>query len=95
MQAGNGQRRLAHVDPCHGSATLSHCFAENSATAADVQDLFAGQRNVLINPVDPERIDFVERFELAFAVPPPMGEGFEFGDFGVVDVAHGLFHLEA
>src|SRR5690606_16265609 len=37
---------------------------------------------------DPQRVDVVQRLELAFAVPPAMGQGFEFGDFGVVDVAH-------
>jgi len=27
-------------------------------------------------------------FELAFAVPPAVGQRFELGDFGAVDVAH-------
>jgi hypothetical protein len=30
----------------------------------------------------------MQGLELALAVPPAMGEGFEFGDFSVVDVAH-------
>jgi hypothetical protein len=30
----------------------------------------------------------MQRLEFAVAIPPAVGEGFEFGDFGVVDVAH-------
>ncbi len=31
--------------------------------------------------------------ELTLAIPPAMCKGFEFGDFSVVDVAHGLVRL--
>src|SRR5450830_919786 len=89
MQLGHGQRRFTHVDAHHGGAALGHGFAKNAAAATDVQHLLAGQVDALVNPVDPQRVDVVQGFELAFAVPPAVGQGFEFGDFGVVDVAHG------
>jgi hypothetical protein len=83
------QRRFAHVDAGDRGAALGHGFAEDAAAAADVEHFLAGQADALVNPVDAQRVDVVQRFELAFAVPPAMGQGFEFGDFGVVDVAHG------
>ena len=30
----------------------------------------------------------MQRLELTLAIPPAMCKGFEFGDFGAVDVAH-------
>src|SRR5476651_182411 len=89
VQLGDGQWRFAHVDTHHRGAALGHGFAENPAAATHIQHLLAGHVDALVNPVDPQRVDVVQGFELAFAVPPAMGEGFEFGDFSVVDVAHG------
>ena len=89
MQLCDRQRRFAHVDAHHRGAALGHGFAENAATAAHVEDFLAGQVDPLVDPVDPQRVDVVQGLELAFAVPPAMGQGFEFGDFGVVDVTHG------
>src|SRR5690606_4584266 len=42
-------------------------------------------------PVDPQRVDLVQRLELAFHVPPAVGKGFELGDFGAINVAHDGF----
>ncbi|MCY1450715.1 hypothetical protein D9M71_675410 [compost metagenome] len=89
MQLGDRQRRLAHVDAEHRGSALGHGLAEDAAAAADVEDLLAGQADALVDPVDPQRVDIVQRLELAFAVPPAVGERLEFGDLGVVDVAHG------
>ncbi|MCY1416123.1 hypothetical protein D9M71_316240 [compost metagenome] len=90
MQLRHGQGRFAHVDAGDGGAALGHGFAEDAAATADVEHLLAGQLDALIDPVDPQGVDVVQGLEFAFAVPPAMGQGFEFGDFGVVDVAHGL-----
>ncbi|MNQ36276.1 hypothetical protein D3C85_497950 [compost metagenome] len=90
MQLRHGQGRFAHVDAGDGGAALGHGFAEDAAAAADVEDFLAGQADALLDPVDPQRIDVVQGFEFAFTVPPAVGEGFEFGDFGVIDVAHNV-----
>ena len=94
MQLSDRQWRFAHVDADHGRAALGHGFTEDAAAATDVEDFLAGQADAFVNPVDPQRVDVVQRFEFALAVPPAMGQGFEFGDFGVVDVAHGLSPLK-
>ncbi|MNC35393.1 hypothetical protein D3C75_838770 [compost metagenome] len=88
VQARHGQRRLAHVDGCYGRAAQGHRLAEDAAAAADVEHPLAGQADALVDPVDPQRVDVVQRLELAFAVPPAVGQRFELGDFGAVDVAH-------
>src|SRR5690606_32855993 len=79
------------VDAGDGGASASHGLAEDAAAAAHVQHLLAGQADALIDPVDPQRVDLVQRLELAFHVPPAVGEGFELGDFGAIDVAHDGF----
>ncbi|MNZ68379.1 hypothetical protein D3C78_866440 [compost metagenome] len=89
VQLGHGQWRFTHVDAGDGGATQGHGFTEDAAAAADIEDLLAGQLDPLVDPVDPQRVDVVQRLELALAVPPAVGQGFELGDFGVVDVAHG------
>ncbi len=38
------------------------------------------------NIAQPQRVDAVERFELALQIPPARGDGFEFGDFSMIDV---------
>ncbi|MNP49247.1 hypothetical protein D3C76_1434220 [compost metagenome] len=88
MQLGDRQRRLAHVDAGDRGAAQGHGFAEDAATATHVQHFLAGQADALVDPVDAQRVDFVQRLELAFAVPPAVGQRFELGDFGAVDVAH-------
>jgi len=50
---------------------------------------------MLVYPVHSQWIDLVKRLELAFAIPPTMCKGFEFGDFSVVDVAHDPVRLKA
>src|SRR5690606_17546940 len=72
----------------NAGAALGHGLAEDAAAATDVQYALAGQADALVDPVDPQRIDVVQRFELAFAIPPAVCQGLEFGDFGAVDVAH-------
>nr|GFD22563.1 hypothetical protein [Tanacetum cinerariifolium] len=44
--------------------------------------------DALVDPVDPQGVDVVKRLEFTVAIPPAMGQGLEFGDFGVVDVTH-------
>src|SRR5690606_24366376 len=95
VQAGNRKRCFAHVDAGHLGAASSHGLTQNAATTADVEYLLACKRDVFVDPVDPQRIDLVQWLELAFAIPPAMGEGFEFGYFGLVDIAHGSFRFES
>src|SRR5690606_35153498 len=79
------------VDAGHMGAAPGHAFGEQAATATDVQYTLAGQRRALVNVVKPQRVDVVQRAELAGRIPPAAGEGFELGDFVVIYilVAHG------
>jgi hypothetical protein len=41
---------------------------------------------VLVNVIQPQRIDIVQRFELAGRVPPAAGQGVKFFNFAMIDV---------
>jgi hypothetical protein len=65
---------------------VCHCLAEQAATAAHIQHVFAFDVGVLVNPASAQRIDVVERFEFAVGVPPTGRQLLEFGDFISIDV---------
>lgn len=67
VQARHRERRFAHVDAGDVGAALGHGFAEDAAAATDVEHLLAGQAGALVDPVDAQRVDVVERLELALA----------------------------
>ena len=91
VQAGDGQWRLAHVDAGHLGAALGHGLSQNAATAANVQHLLAGQAGAFVDPVGTQRVDLVQRFELAVTVPPAACQRLEFGDFSAINVkTHGV-----
>jgi len=89
MQASDGQRRFAHVDAQHLRTPARHRFGQNTAAAAHVQHTLAAQRGAFVNPVQPQRVDLVQRLEFGVGVPPAGGQRFKLGDFGGIDIGCG------
>jgi hypothetical protein len=88
VQFGDLERLLRQVDAADGGAGAGHRFGQDAAAAADVEHLLAGQRRQLVDPLQAQRVDLVQRPEFGIRVPPAVGEFGKFGDFGGVYVAH-------
>ncbi len=86
------KRGFAHVDPGHGRATGRHALREDPAAASHVQHGFVCEPGVLVDIVQPQRIDVMKRLELAARIPPAVGELLELGDLGLIDVVLAAFH---
>src|SRR6185436_8202059 len=69
-------------------AAARHALGENAAAAADVEHVLARERRVALDPFQAQRIDLVQRPELALRVPPARGEAAEFLELGGVRVHH-------
>ncbi len=50
-----------------------------------------GKRRDAVDPVQAQRIDFVQGPEFAFEIPPAVGEFGEFGEFRRIGI-HGICH---
>src|SRR5438105_6312360 len=74
VQLGDPQRFLGEIDAGDAGAAPSHRLGEDAAAAADIEHAFAGERDALVDPVEPQRIDFVQRTELALRIPPSRSE---------------------
>ena len=70
----------SHVDTGHFRAGLRHGLGENAAAAANIQHFLAAEVDELANPVEPQRIDLVQRPEFAIGVPPAGRECVKLGD---------------
>ncbi|SSN11412.1 Uncharacterised protein [Klebsiella pneumoniae] len=87
VQPGDLQRFGPHVQPGDRRAFARHALGEDAAAAADIEDFFTEQAaGAFGNIAQPQRVDAVERFELALQIPPARGDGFEFGDFSMIDI---------
>jgi hypothetical protein len=91
MKLGDAQRLLRKVDPGHARPAPCHGLGEDAAAAADVEHRARLEARMPGDPFQAQRIDVVQRPELAFRVPPAVGEVAEFFDFGRVDVGHEPF----
>ena len=80
VQPSDGKRGFRHVDTGDRCAASCHGFGENAAATADVDNLAALQVDRLSNPVQPQRIDLVQRPEVPRRVPPPGSQCVEFGN---------------
>ena len=80
------QRRFSHIDACDGGATVRQCLAEQSATAAYIQYVFAFHVGVLVNPASAQWIDVVEWFEFTVGVPPAGCQRLKLGYLCGIDV---------
>src|SRR2546428_808342 len=77
-QLGDAQRFLREVDTRDLGAAAGHRFAEDAAAAAHIEHALRPEARALVDPVEAQRIDVVQRAELAVRVPPAMGELAEF-----------------
>ena len=81
MQLRDLERLVGEIDAGDLRAALRHALGEYAAAAADVEHVFAAQRGASVDVIQSQRIDIVQRLEIAGGVPPVMGEFAEFGDF--------------
>ncbi|MNS82171.1 hypothetical protein D3C72_1159080 [compost metagenome] len=87
VQAGHLERFVGQIDASHVRTAARHRFRQDSAAAADVQHLFAGKAaRAFLNPFQPQRIDGVQRLELAFGIPPTAGQGAELVEFSLISI---------
>ena len=54
-------------------AARGHAFGQDAAAAADVEHVLAAQAGDAVDVVEPQRIDFVQRLELARRDPTSGG----------------------
>src|SRR5262245_49568596 len=88
MQLGDLQRLVGEVDARDPRARARHRLGEDAAAAADVEHVLPFERRVLLDPAQAQRVDLVQRPELALRVPPAVGQVTEFAQLGGVCVFH-------
>src|SRR5216683_8303762 len=81
MQLRNLQRLIGKVDALDPGAAPRHRLSEDPSAAADVERRRPGQLRDAGYPVQAQRIDLVERLELALRIPPAVRERAEFLQF--------------
>jgi len=59
-----------------------------AAATADVEHTLAGQADGVVDPVQAQGVDIVQRLEFAVRIPPAVGEFSKFVEFGLVGVEH-------
>ncbi len=91
MKLGDAQRLLGQVDAGHPRAAASHRLGEDAAAAADVQHVAAFELRMLRDPLQAQRVDLVQRAELALGIPPAVREFPEFLQLGRIGVDHEPF----
>ena len=88
MQVRDAERLMRQIDALHARAEPRHRFGQDAAAAADVEHALAGEVRVVVDPAEPDRIQFVQRLELGIRVPPAMREIAEFLEFVGIGVRH-------
>ena len=86
VQPRHRQRRLAEIDAGDVGAERRHAFGQEAATAADVEHALVFQSHAVVDELQAQRVDVVQRLELGLRVPPARGELLELGKFGGIDV---------
>src|SRR5439155_4194149 len=94
VQLRNLQRLIGKVDAFDPGAAPRHRLGEDPAAAADVERGRPGKLRDAGYPVQAQRIDLVERLELALRIPPAVRERARFLQFPGVGVHIELFILE-
>jgi hypothetical protein len=84
----HAERLARQVDSLHVGAQSGHRFRQDAAAAANIEHPLAGQVRLSIDPVEPDRIQFMQRFEFGVRVPPAMGEIAEFLQFVGIGIGH-------
>src|SRR6266853_3095533 len=86
MQLRDLQRLFGKVDAFHARPATRHGFGQDTAAAADVERGFPREFSDAGYPVQAQRVDLVERLELALRIPPAVRERAEFFQFPGVGV---------
>src|SRR5215470_13049641 len=87
MKLSHPERFLRQVDARYLRAGLGHRLGEDSAPTANVENfLIVESAAALRDVVESQRIDVVERLELAARVPPAMRQCAELGEFRRIGV---------
>ena len=101
MKTSNLQRFKAHIQARDVRPFARHAFRQDTATAADIEHFFTEQTaGALRDIAQTQRVNTVQRFELAFEIPPAGRHRFKFGNLFVVNVVshrgffgiHGRFY---
>ncbi len=86
VELGHLERLGSEVDAEHVGTTARHRVGKDAAAAADVEDALALQRREAIDPVEAQRIDLMQRPEVALGIPPAVGEVAELGELARVGI---------
>src|SRR5690348_158024 len=86
MKFGYAQRFFGKVDAGDACAARRHRLGEDAAAAADIEHARARELGAARDPVEPERIDVVQRPELALRIPPAVRELAELRELCRIDV---------
>src|SRR5205085_2338122 len=86
VKLGDAQRFLREIGARDARAARRHRLGEDAAAAADIQHALAREPDARVDPAAAQRIDLVQRTELALRVPPAMRELAEFLEFRRVGV---------
>jgi hypothetical protein len=86
VELGHLERLGSEVDAEHVGTAARHRVGKDAAAAADIEDALALQRREAVDPVEAQRVDLMQRPEIAFRVPPAVGELAEFGELARVGI---------
>src|SRR5713226_9889208 len=78
MKLRHLERLVGEIDALHARSAPRHGFGEDAAAASDVERRFPGERGESVDPVQAQRIDLVQRLELAARIPPAVRKRAEF-----------------
>ena len=74
MKLRHFERLAGQVDTQHFRALASHRIGQDATAAADIEHSALRYRRNTVNPFQTQWIDFVQRAEFAFQIPPAMGQ---------------------
>src|SRR4029077_1737782 len=92
VQLRDLERLVGEVDALDLRSAPRHRLGEDPAAAADVERRRSGELRDARDPVQAQRVDLVERLELALRIPPAVRERAEFLQFLGIGV-HRVFTL--
>ena len=81
MQLRDFQRPRGEIDAKHFGTAPGHGVRQDAPAASDIHDALAGEAHMPLDPVQTQRIDLMKRAELAFGIPPFVGQITELGKF--------------
>ena len=82
------ERLGSEVDAEHLGSAARHRVGEDAAAAADVENTLALERREAVDPVEAQRVDLVQRPEIALGVPPAVGQLAELRELARVGIGH-------